>query len=63
MDFQCLEGSQVHLCIKAKGSFLIRIPMSDLELKALYWRPPVLSHPRRGKLWYGTDPREEDLKR
>ncbi|KAK2566458.1 hypothetical protein P5673_009978 [Acropora cervicornis] len=38
-------------------------PMSDLELKALYWRPPVLSHPRRGKLWYGTDPREEDLKR
>lgn len=38
-------------------------PMSDLELKALYWRPPVLSHHRRDKLWYGTDPREEDLKR
>lgn len=38
-------------------------PMSDLELKALYWRPPVLSHHRRDKRWYGTDPREEDLKR
>lgn len=38
-------------------------PMSHLEWKALYWRPPSQRNHWRDKHWYSTDPFEADLAR